>query len=126
MKKIIYLYLLIVLSALNSCNTNETNPKYDYNESIDCDEAKFECLNLVRENKNEIKEILLREMERDPNDKEVTLQRISDLYQGYQFSSKFEKYQKILEQNCPEQYKQVNEEMAIIILGEIINKIDQN
>ena len=31
-----------------------------------------------------------------------------------------EKYQKFLEQNCPEQFKQVNEEMAFIILGEII------
>ncbi len=120
MKKIIYLYLLILLSALNSCNTNDTNAEYKNYESIDCNEAKNECLNLVRENKDEIKEILLREMERDPNDKEVTLQRISDLYQGYQFSSKFEKYQKFLEQNCPEQFKQVNEEMAFIILGEII------
>ena len=121
MKKIIYLYLLIVLSALNSCrNPNDTKGEYENYETIDCNEAKDECINLVRENKDQMKEILLREMERDPNDNEVTLQRISDLYQGYKFSSKFEKYQKILEQNCPEQLKEVNQDMAFILLGEII------
>jgi hypothetical protein len=120
MKKIIYVYLLILLSALYSCNTNDTNARYKKYEYIDCNEAKYECLTLVRENKDEIKEILFRELERDPNDKELTPQRISDLYQGYQFSSKFEKYHNFLEQNCPEQLKQINEEMALIILGEII------
>lgn len=126
MKKIIKLYLLILLSVLIACNTTDTNADYKNYESIDCNEAKYECLELVRENKDEIKEILLREMERDPNDKEVTLQQISDLFQGYQFSSKFEKYQKILEQNCPEQFKEVNEKIAIIILGELIEKIEEN
>ena len=126
MKKIIKLYLLILLSVLIACNTTDTNADYKNYETIDCNVAKYECLELIRENKDEIKEIVLREMERDPNDKEVTLQQISDLFKGYQFSSKFEKYQKFLEQNCPEQFKEINEKIAFIIVGELIEKIEEN
>ena len=69
---------------------------------------------------DELKEILIREMERNPNDNEVTLQRTLDTFTGYQFASKFEKYQKILELNCPEESKRVNKQIALIIFGEII------
>ena len=57
MKKIIKLYLLILLSVLISCNTTDTNADYKNYETIDCNVAKYECLELIRENKDEIKEI---------------------------------------------------------------------
>ena len=47
MKKIIKLYLLILLSVLIACNTTDTNADYKNYESIDCNEAKYECLELV-------------------------------------------------------------------------------
>jgi len=120
MKTRLYLCLFIALIIFNSCNSDETYTKYENYEFVDCYEAGNECLSLVNENKDELKEIFIREMERDPNDNDITLQRTLDVFKEYKFSSKFDKYQNILKEKCPEQFKKVNEEIAIIIFGEII------
>jgi hypothetical protein len=122
MKTNLYLCLFSALIVFNSCNSNETYTKYENHEFVDCYEVGNECLSLVNENKDELKEIFIREMERNPNDNDVTLQRTLDAFNGYQFSSKFDKYQNILKENCPEQFKKVNEEIAMIIVGEIIEE----
>jgi hypothetical protein len=120
MKNALYPFLFIALIIFNSCNTSDKYRNYETTETFDCYEAETECLSLVKKNKDELKEILIREMERNPNDNEVTLQRTLDTFTGYQFASKFEKYQKILELNCPEESKRVNKQIALIIFGEII------
>ena len=62
MKTSLYLCLFSALIIFNSCNSDETYTKYENYEFVDCYEAGNECLSLVNENKDELKEIFIREM----------------------------------------------------------------
>ena len=78
------------------------------------------CINYVNSNKDEIREIILRQMKRDPNDDKITWQRISEYYKEYKFSKKLEENQNFLKEYCPQEYDQYSDEMLVIVMGEIL------
>lgn len=108
---------LMLLSSLftTSCFNQEKEPAYE-----DCAKIKAECLSLFNENKEEIKDIFLREMERNPDDNEITAQRVFDAIKANRFSSRFQEYQNKLENNCPEEFNEMSIEVASFILSELI------
>ena len=104
---------LLTLITWNSCNNND-------NRKPDCSDVKNWCINYVNSNKDEIREIILRQMKRDPNDDKITWQRISEYYKEYKFSKKLEENQNFLKEYCPQEYDQYSDEMVVIVRGEIL------
>jgi hypothetical protein len=107
----IHVSLIIILLILNFCSCNS--------KRVNCTDVKKYCVNFVKSNKDEIRDIILNQINRDPKDNKITLQRALEFYKEYKFTADLDKQQNYLKKYCPEEYENYCQEIVLLILGEI-------
>ena len=126
MKKFKYLLKLIVLACwilISACESSSTENTYlEEKEYVDCVEVKSEFINYVNENIDEILSIIDREIKIEEGNDEITTQRLLDGLQTIRFTSKWDEYENILMNNCPETHKEFQEEVSLLLITEILIK----
>lgn len=118
----IKLAIFIVYFFLNNSCVNNSKVDYEYDEKpnyINCNNVKFQFLNYVKSNIDEILPILIRELKRSEKDDELNTQRVMDGIQSLSFMNQWEKYETVLKDNCPETHQKFQEEVSFIFLTEL-------
>lgn len=111
--------LLFFILIFNSACSNSDKTASQYNsdsEFVDCYDVKREFIIYVKNNIDDIIPILIREMSKSDGDNEISTQRVLDGVQSLSFMNKWEKYEKILKENCPEVHRKFQEEVSVILL----------